>query len=170
MEAFIHGPTGAVHTIFASAALLLGAFVLFKPKGTKQHRIYGYLYVVSMLLLNITAIPITNMTGSIGFFHVFIVISLPTILMAMYYPLFARTTKNWMIKHFSYMYWSYVGLIAAFIAEVMVRLPLLMGQSSPSFEQPGSATASIFTATVIMLFVMAVAEYLFRKYRRQLFH
>lgn len=79
-----------------------------------------------MLLLNLSAIPITNITGSIGLFHVFVAISLPTTLAAMYFPVFGRSNLRWKRFHFEFTYWSYVGLIVPFIADAMVRLPLLV--------------------------------------------
>lgn len=93
MENFITSPLGAIHTLAATIALLFGAIVLGSKKGTSAHKKLGYMYVTSMLVLNLTAMPITSMSGSVGLFHVFIAISLPTILLAMYYPLFARHKK-----------------------------------------------------------------------------
>lgn len=47
-----------------------------------------------MLTLNLTAIPITNMTGEVGMSHIFVVMSLPVILIALYYALFGRSNEN----------------------------------------------------------------------------
>ena len=57
-----------------------------------------------MQLLNLSAIPITNMTGSIGLFHVFVAISLPTTLAAMYFPMFGRANPRWKQRHFEFTY------------------------------------------------------------------
>lgn len=178
MNEFIHGPLGLIHTIFAVVALITGLIVLLKTKGTKTHKQLGYVYGVSMILLNLTAIPITNMSGGIGLFHVFIVVSLPTVILGLYFPMFLRHKKNWLMTHFSLMYWSYVGLIAAFIAEVMVRLPVLLSTTSSNSATVSaiSETASsqppnyiaIISAFAIMGIVMFVAELIFRKWRAQL--
>ena len=168
MSDFFHGPLGAIHTLSATVALIFGMMVLLKKKGTTTHRILGYIYFVSMLALNITAIPITNMTGSIGLFHVFVAISLPTILIAIYFPLFGRTHSNWMLRHFEFMYWSYVGLIAAFIAEVLVRLPWLLSTDRSVSNQDVEADIGIISAILIMIIVMGLAEYIFRAYRKRL--
>lgn len=167
MNAFIHQPLGLIHTIFAVIALITGLIVLMKPKGTGVHKKIGYVYFTSMVALNLTAIPITNMTGSIGLFHVFIAISLPTTLMGLYVPLFQRKKKGWLMRHFSLMYWSYVGLIAAFVAEVMVRLPAILAATNEQTKDSTNNTGIMF-AFAIMGVVMFVAELIFRKWRNQL--
>ncbi|REL27454.1 DUF2306 domain-containing protein [Thalassotalea euphylliae] len=134
MNSFINEPLGAIHTFAAVVALIIGAIVLASTKGNARHQTRGYTYIVSMLVINITAIPITNMSGNIGLFHLFILLSLPTTLLAIYYPLSARFSSklpssnngNWLMQHFTFTYWSYVGLVATFVAEVMVRLPSIM--------------------------------------------
>ena len=74
MHEFIQGPFGAVHFVSAILAMIVGALVLSQPKGTVNHKRLGYIYFSSMLVLNLSAIPITNMTGSVGFFHLFVVL------------------------------------------------------------------------------------------------
>jgi len=169
MHEFIPGPLGAVHLISAIVALIFGAIVLSKPKGTAQHRRLGYIYFASMLALNLSAIPITNMTGSIGLFHLFVVISLPTTLAALYFPLFGRGNPNWKMHHFTYMFWSYVGLIAALIAEGLVRLPILLATDRTAADRALEASAGFWSAALIMVVVVAIAELLFRRYRSHFF-
>ena len=169
MHEFIQGPLGAVHLISAIVALIFGAIVLSKPKGTAKHRRLGYIYFASMLALNLSAIPITNMTGSIGLFHLFVVISLPTTLAALYFPLFGRGNPNWKMHHFTYMFWSYVGLIAALIAEGLVRLPILLATDRTAADRALEASAGFWSAALIMVVVAAIAELLFRRYRSHFF-
>ncbi|WP_371185392.1 DUF2306 domain-containing protein [Thalassotalea maritima] len=124
MEFFFQSTLGGFHTLSAIVALITGAMVFLRKKGNAQHKVYGYTYVVAMLALNISAIPLQNLFDGLGWFHLFIVISLPYIIWGMYYPLFARSNPNWMVNHFEILSYSYIGLCAAFIAEVVVRLPL----------------------------------------------
>ena len=169
VDEFIQGPLGAF--LFASAivALIFGAIVQSNPKGTAKHKRLGYIYFASMLALNLSAIPITNMTGSIGLFHLFVVISLPTTLAALYFPLFGRANANWKMHHFTYMFWSYVGLIAAFIAEGLVRLPILLATDRTAADRALEASAGFWSAALIMVVVVAIAELLFRRYRSHFF-
>lgn len=175
MNDFINGPIGLLHFLSASFALITGLIVLMSDKGTRLHKTLGYVYFFSMLALNISAIPITNMTGSIGVFHIFVLFSFPTVILAIYYPLFGRRKSNWLMQHFTYMYWSYIGLFAAFIAEVMVRLPSVM---QVAHEVPNKRVRYFiddslnFIAATIAFFilgiVMFIAEIIFRKLRQQL--
>ena len=166
---FVQGPLGAFHFASAIVALICGAIVLSNPKGTAKHKRLGYIYFASMLALNLSAIPITNMTGSIGLFHLFVVMSLPTTLAALYFPLFGRTNPNWKTQHFTYMFWSYVGLIAASIAEGMVRLPILFVTDRTAADRALEASGGFWFAALVMVAVMAIAEVIFRRYRRHFF-
>ncbi|REL36057.1 DUF2306 domain-containing protein [Thalassotalea euphylliae] len=178
MDNFINEPLGAIHTFAAAVALVTGAVVLASTKGNARHKTLGYTYIVSMLLVNVTAIPITNMSGNIGLFHLFILLSLPTTLLAIYYPLSARFSSklsssnkdNWLMQHFAFTYWSYVGLIAAFIAEVMVRLPsIMLAADRRAAKDIALATNnSVIWAFAIMGVVMFVAELLFRVWHKRL--
>lgn len=126
MQQFFSGFIGGLHFYSAMAALVVGALLLFRRKGTKLHRISGYLYFGLMLTLNLSALPIQRMSGGIGPFHIFVLISLPTVLAALYFPLFRHKHPNWLWHHSNLMVWSYIGLVSAFVAETMVRLPFLL--------------------------------------------
>ena len=126
MNFFFQSFLGGLHTLSAITALIAGFIVLRNNKGTSFHKKIGYLYAVSMVILNISAIPLGRLWGGIGWFHLFIVISLPYVLLGLYYPIFKRSDKDWQVKHFEFMCWSYVGLIAAFCAEVIIRVPLML--------------------------------------------
>ena len=116
-------PFGVVHASFGITALALGLGMVTAAKGTSFHRKLGFSYVFAMLLLNATALWIYDLYGRFGPFHVASVISLATIA-AGYAPLlFRHSLTEWMALHGYFMSWSYVGLIAAFIAEVAVRVP-----------------------------------------------
>lgn len=94
-----------------------------RRKGTRVHRRIGRGYVLSMLLLNITAMMIYDLYGRFGPFHVASVISLATV-GAGYVPVYLRRPRAaWIQLHATFMCWSYVGLLAAFVSEVAVRVP-----------------------------------------------
>ena len=114
---------GLVHALWGIAALILGLAVLLRRKGTQAHRRIGQAYVLSMLLLNATALMIYDLQGRFGPFHVASVISLATV-GAGFVPVYLRRPRAaWMQLHATFMCWSYVGLLAAFISEVAVRVP-----------------------------------------------
>src|SRR5688572_29259986 len=116
-------PFGLVHALLGVAALILGLALLLRRKGTRVHRRIGQAYVLSMLLLNLTALMIYDLHGRFGPFHVASVISLATI-GAGFAPVYLRRPQAaWLQLHAIFMCWSYVGLLAAFVAEVAVRVP-----------------------------------------------
>ena len=61
-------PFGLAHALLGVAALILGLALLLRRKGTPVHRRIGQAYVLSMLLLNITALMIYDLYGRSGRF------------------------------------------------------------------------------------------------------
>ncbi|MGF1688015.1 DUF2306 domain-containing protein [Photobacterium japonica] len=124
MDFFYQSPLGAIHSLCALIAFISGFIVLRNTKGTLFHKKIGYVYGISMILLNLSAIPITNLFNGMGFFHLFILMSLPTVLVGLYLPIFGRHHTNWLNNHFDCMCYSYIGLITAAFAEIIIRMPL----------------------------------------------
>ena len=116
-------PLGMTHVGFGICALTMGAFVLALPKGTRSHRVVGYLYVACMVLLNATALGIYRLLGHFGPFHALALISLITLGAGLIPVLRKPVTSRAMIKHLMTIGWSYVGLWAATMAEIAVRVP-----------------------------------------------
>lgn len=114
---------GLFHLIVSILALIFGSWVIFTEKGTAIHRKIGYFYTVCMLLVNITALMIYRLTGSFGLFHIFAIYGLITVSIGVGVAIIRKPVKNWLTYHFYFMYWSVVGLYAAFAAEVSVRVP-----------------------------------------------
>jgi uncharacterized membrane protein len=116
-------PFGLVHALFGVSALIFGLGVLLRRKGTRVHRRIGQGYVVSMLFLNATALMIYDLYGRFGPFHIASVISLATVGAGFVPVSLRRPRTGWMQLHATFMCWSYVGLLAAFVSEVAVRVP-----------------------------------------------
>jgi uncharacterized membrane protein len=111
------------HVIAAVAALALGAVVFLNRKGTRLHVQVGIGYVVSMLIMNATALAIYRLSGTVNAFHVGALFSLATLL-AGWVPAIRRKPRDrWLRYHFEFMSWSYVGLVAAAVSEAGTRLP-----------------------------------------------
>lgn len=109
---------GYLHLLFSVISMITGLIVILNTKGTKFHKRVGYVYVVNMLLLNISSFFISNFNG-FSIFHFFAIVSLITILAGMY-PVLKRS-ENWLQKHYYFMAWSVVGLYCAFWSEVGTR-------------------------------------------------
>jgi uncharacterized membrane protein len=103
--------------------MIFGAAVVLRRKGTRSHRFIGWIYVVSMLGLNVSALFIYRLFGHFGPFHVAAIFSLAGVLVGMFF-IIVRPTKNWLALHYSFMSWSYVGLLAAAASEVGTRVKM----------------------------------------------
>ncbi|MEQ8426007.1 MAG: DUF2306 domain-containing protein [Cyclobacteriaceae bacterium] len=145
MNNLVHSTTGLVHIIAAIAAMIFGTIVLIIKKGTRIHRFLGYLYFYLMLALNGTAFMIYGLYGTFGPFHVAALLSLATLLAGFIPALRRRPANKWLMQHFTFMYFSIVGLFAAFASETLTRIP-----KSPFYGMVIVATITITTIGVII--------------------
>jgi len=131
-----HSFLGLVHLIAAFAAVALGALVLFRTKGGRVHRRLGYAYALAMLTVNATALLIYRLTGHFNFLHLLAVISLATLLVGLSFAIRRRPARTWLPFHYCFMGWSYIGLVAALVAESSTRalLPWLKEHGFTSFN------------------------------------
>lgn len=121
----INSVAGGVHLAAAVLAMISGTWVLLRPKGTRRHRQMGYVYLVAMMVMNGTAFLIYHLFGRFGIFHWLAIVSMLTLLLGMY-PVITKKSRNYILTHFNFMYWSVIGLYAAFMAETFVRLPKIV--------------------------------------------
>ncbi len=119
MDNLVHSTTGLIHLIASVLSLLSGTLVLLMTKGT--HKTIGYTYGIFMLIVNGTAFGLYHLFEGFGPFHFAALISLATLVAGMI-PVLLRT-QSWMSLHLSFMYYSVIGLYAAFASEIMVRIP-----------------------------------------------
>lgn len=116
---------GLTHLIAGLFAVIFGGLVILLRKGTKVHRQVGYLYVISMVILIISSFGIYRLFGKFGLFHFFSIVATFSLLMGMIPMLKKQRTSKDYKTHFTRMYFSVVGLYAAFAAESFVRIPKL---------------------------------------------
>lgn len=114
---------GLVHTVFSVIALIAGTAVVTMRKGTRWHRTLGHVYLTSMLALNISALFIYRLFGRFGPFHSLAISSLILLAVGMIPVFTRRPKKSWLKWHAAAISGSYVGLVAAFFAEITSRLP-----------------------------------------------
>ena len=140
---------GWIHLYSALVALAAGTWVIARPKGTTTHRRVGWLYFASMLTLNVTALMIYRLTKFFGPFHVAALGSLATLVIGII-PAWRRKPANWLDHHYFWMGYSYLGLLAATVAETATRLPALQtfsGGPNPTFwAVVVVASVSVFVA------------------------
>lgn len=134
----------------------MGIWVLSTKKGTRFHKRLGYTYAVSMLMVNATAFGIYRLMHTFGPFHVAALISLATLIAGLVPAMRKNRKPDWMLHHLSYMYWSVIGLYAAFFSEMAVRLRI-----------PAAFGMLVFAATGITVLVGFVGHrYLMKKWSR----
>ncbi len=112
---------GMIHVITSLIAMILGGAVLLSDKGTMRHKRIGYAYTISMIIILLTAMMIYRLSGSFGPFHVIAIIGFIYLGIGII-PMVLKVNR-WLNLHVYFMYWSVVGLYAAFVAELVVRIP-----------------------------------------------
>jgi uncharacterized membrane protein len=117
---------GVIHSASAVLALILGAAIFLRPKGTRSHARLGWTYVGCMVLVNGTALFIYRLTGRFNLFHALAVGILAMVVVGLAQVKLGRRLHNWAWRHYQYMCWSYVGLLAATNNEAFVRIPALV--------------------------------------------
>ena len=145
MTPLTYSPIGIAHAIAATAALVSGAWVLVTPKGTSAHRRVGWVYVASMVWVNISALTIRHLTGRYNFFHVLAAVSLTMVVGGVAQSVYRARLRRWLWRHYQYMSWSYAGLVAGAANEACVRLPGLREYSAST----GNRLAVLGSAVVI---------------------
>lgn len=115
---------GTVHLVFSLLAIALGALVLMLPKGTRWHRTWGHGYAWAMAGVVVTSFSMYHLTGGVTPFHLAAFVGGATLAGGMWTVLRRRPKKHWIEAHATWMAWSYVGLMAAFVAESATRFAM----------------------------------------------
>lgn len=135
-----------LHMATAVTAMIAGLCVVLLTKGTRRHRRMRYVYVASMLALNVSSFFVFSLTGRFSPFHVASMFSLATVI-AGFVPVYLRRPRGgWLRMHMELMVWSYVGLLAAAASEAAVRLP-----AAPFWWAVAAATGTIILAGAAIL-------------------
>ena len=113
---------GTVHLALAIASLIIGAVMLSQHKGGLRHRVLGYLYSAALLLVNLSALMVYVDSSGFGPFHVLALISLATLAGGFIPAVLRRPNDSWLDIHAYFMSWSYVGLVAAGVAQITTNV------------------------------------------------
>ena len=109
------------HIVAAVSALLAGAAVLMRPKGTHTHRGVGTVYVFAFVLVNVAALSL-HRENTFGVFHALAVASLVTIAVGLSPLLLGKRSETVIATHAYCMTWSYAGLVAAGCGQLAVAV------------------------------------------------
>ena len=118
----IQSITGWIHTLVACTALLSGLVVFLRPQATVFHKAMGYVYSSNMAVLIVTAFFIYHLTKSFNALHVAAILSCPPLIGGLSAAITRRPKGSWRMRHYFWMGWSYIGLWAAFVAEIATRI------------------------------------------------
>lgn len=110
---------GTIHVVFAIGALIVGAVVAFQPKGCRKHRILGYFYTLFLFSVNVSALSVYEEAIGMGPFHILAIVSLFTLISGFIPVFLRRPVSSWLELHAYFISWSYVGLVAAGVAQLV---------------------------------------------------
>jgi|TARA_B110000908_G_C9824171_1_gene258462 uncharacterized membrane protein len=132
-----------IHVTLAVTATISGAIVMSRKKGDIFHTRWGKLFVASMVFVNITAFAFLPKYG----FTIFQPLALWNLVWVIcgYYYAAKKPNKNWLINHFYFMTYAYVGVVAAAVA----RIPLSFGFLP--YESAFIAIAFVFGISVYVI-------------------
>lgn len=149
---WVHSVVGGAHFALALVALVLGPIIFLRRKGGAFHRAAGYAFVLSMLVVNVTALTNYGLSGRPNLFHFFAVLSLTALLPGFYYLQRAvRTGDQKLLElHARLMMWAYFGLFAAGVAQILTRvLPPIVSDIGRAFAYMGAGFfVAGFVATI----------------------
>lgn len=101
-----------VHLGACIVALLAGAAVAVRPKGTRTHRALGLLYVGSTFLYCGASFFVFRLTGHFTVFHAIAIQNLLLVSGGIAFPWLLRTRMDdWYVWHLRFMLYSYVALV-----------------------------------------------------------
>ena len=134
------------HIAAAVSALLAGAAVLVRPKGTRTHRRVGTIYVLALVLVNVAALSL-HRENAFGVFHALAVASLVTIAVGLSPLLLGKRSETVIATHAYCMTWSYAGLVAAGCGQLAVAI----GQDLSAWVVP-VVIGTVLTVSGVIIF------------------
>jgi uncharacterized membrane protein len=142
--------------------LAAGAVLLGGPKGTARHRSVGRLYLVLMLVTNITALGIYQ-RGVFYFPHWFAVAALIAITIGFVCVRLRRPRAYWRNAHLTCMVASYYMLIGGGVNEVYLRINVLHALAPDVLHSPLVGTTHL---VVMIIFATLIAYFNVRYWSR----
>ena len=113
--------SGAIHAVLAAVGIVVGLIQFLRPKGGSIHRARGYAFVYAMLVADGAAMLVFQFTGRFNILHIGALVNLLCIILAVVPVLRSPRPSNWKYQHYYFISWSYVGLLAAAVTELVVR-------------------------------------------------
>jgi len=139
-----------LHQIAAIYSFAVGAVVLRNRKGTVLHTWLGRSFVAAMILTDLSAFGLVLKYGW-SWFHLLASWNFVYILLGLWCAL-RRPSASWIVQHFYYFSYAYLGVIAAAVA----RVPLIFVEDIAA------------SALIAMAVVFGVGAFLIERLGKQL--
>jgi uncharacterized membrane protein len=144
---------GIIHTACSVLGLVFGAIIFLRPKGTRAHAWLGWTYAATMAVVNVTALCIYRLTGGFNLFHALSIVILVMVVIGLAQVARRSRPRRWLWRHYQYMCWSFVGLLAATNNEAFIRVPALVGLAERTTRAlPLIATAGLVAICAAVIF------------------
>jgi len=113
-----------IHLIACVAAIIVGAIVLVRPKGTAVHRALGFVYVGATFAYCGSSFFMYPSTGRLTPFHLISIQNLVLVSCGVSLPRYLRHRfANWYAWHLRLMLYSYIALVATGFRFVLPYFP-----------------------------------------------
>ena len=140
-----------IHSIASIVALVLGSISLMKTKGTRFHKILGWMFISFMLLSTISSFWIGNHFSIIHILSILVIIWLLRAIHAIRFK-----PKNWLYIHASTIGATYIAILIAG-AGVIVRKIIL----------PNNYNAGYIVSGISAIFLIYFLNLMTRKYKHK---
>lgn len=147
------------HIISATLSLIFGAIVLIEKKGDLKHRKLGLYYFYAMLVNNLTALVILNVTGK-WFFPHWLAIACLIVIIPGIIAVKRKSAKHWLKIHIICLVISYYLLIGGGINEAFLHIESLRPLILNNDPIVG------ITHMIAQLVFLGLLIYYLRKYRK----
>ncbi len=98
----------AIHIAAACGAVMLGAFILYRPKGTARHKLLGRIWVIVMIVVAAGSFRLHGLREGLSPIHGLSIFTLASLAYAIYSIRNGRTRA-----HKQGMIGVFIGLVAA---------------------------------------------------------
>lgn len=115
-------PAGWLHVLLALCAVTIGLSLLSRRKGDRQHRMWGYGFVLVMYVSNLAAILVYHGSYSFVVFHWLAYFNFVSVFVGLLMARLARGRPGWAVVHGHVMAWSFAGLVAAGAGQTAAQL------------------------------------------------
>lgn len=136
-----------IHSISSIVALSIGSANLLQIKGTKIHKVLGWMFIVCMFISAISSFGIYK--NKFSFIHILSLFVIMWLSRAIY--AIRLKPENWLYIHAISIGGAYIAILIAGVG-VFVRKILLPGNSNAGFA------ASVFAAIILIYFLNKMTD------------